>query len=65
MTQAARKLLEQFDALSDADRSELLTELLRRVATAPHELPTDDELVAAADDLFADLDRSSVDWTHL
>ena len=57
VTQAARKLLEDFEALPDADRSELLAELLRRVATAPHDLPTDEDLVSAADQLFVDLDR--------
>jgi len=57
MTQAAKKLLEQFDALPDADRSELVAELVRRVAMAAHDLPSDDDLVNAADQLFAELDR--------
>jgi len=57
MTQAAKKLLEQFDELPDADRSELVAELVRRVAMAAHDLPTDDDLVNAADQLFAELDR--------
>jgi hypothetical protein len=38
MTQAARKLCEDFEALRESDRSEFLAELLRRVALAPHEL---------------------------
>jgi hypothetical protein len=57
MTQAAKKLLEQFDELPDADRSELVAELVRRLAMAAHDLPTDDDLVSAADQLFAELDR--------
>jgi len=57
MTQAARKLLEDFDALPDADRAEILSELLRRVAMAPHDLPSDGDLLTAADQLFTDLDR--------
>jgi hypothetical protein len=57
VTQAARKLLEEFDALQDADRAEVLAELLRRVALAPHDLPDDEDLIAAADRLFAELDR--------
>jgi hypothetical protein len=57
MTQAAKKLLEEFDALQDADRAEVLTELLRRIALAPHDLPDSDDLTAAADRLFAELDR--------
>jgi hypothetical protein len=57
MTQAAEKLLGEFDALGDRDRSELVAELVRRVALAPHDLPHDDDLVAAADRLFIELDR--------
>jgi hypothetical protein len=57
MTQAAKKLLDEFDALPDHDRSELVAELVRRVALGPHDLPLDDDLVAAADRLFAELDR--------
>ena len=57
MTQATQKLLEEFDALADNDRAELVAELLRRVEFAPHDLPDDDDLVASADRLFAQLDR--------
>jgi hypothetical protein len=57
MTQAAKKLLEEFDALQDADRAEVLAELLRRVALGPHDLPDAHDLTAAADRLFVELDR--------
>ena len=57
MTQAAKKLLEEFDALQDLDRAEVLAELLRRVALAPHDLPDADDLTSAADRLFVELDR--------
>jgi hypothetical protein len=57
MTQAAKKLLDEFDALPDPDRSELVAELVRRVALGPHDLPHDDDLVAAADRLFVEIDR--------
>jgi hypothetical protein len=57
MTHAAKKLLEEFDALQDADRAEVLAELLRRVALAPHDLPDNEDLTAAADRLFSELDR--------
>jgi hypothetical protein len=57
MTQAAKKLLEEFDALQEGDRAEVLTELLRRVALAPHDLPDPDDLVSAADQIFLELDR--------
>ena len=57
MTQAAKKLLEGFDSLQDQDRAEVLAELLRRVALAPHDLPDPDDLMASADRLFVELDR--------
>ena len=57
MTQATQKLLAEFEALADRDRSEFVAELARRVALAPHDLPQDDDLVAAADRLFTELDR--------
>jgi hypothetical protein len=57
MTQAAKKLLEEFEALQDGDRAEVLAELLRRIALASHDLPDDEDLTAAADRLFIELDR--------
>ena len=57
VTQATQKLLDEFEALPERDRSELVAELARRVALAPHDLPQDSDLVAAADRLFAELDR--------
>ncbi len=57
MTEATKKLLEEFEALPDPDRSELMAELARRVALAPHDLPQDEDFAAAADRLFIELDR--------
>jgi len=57
MTQATRKLLDEFETLPDEDRAELVAELLRRTALAPHDLPQDDDLVTSADRLFVELDR--------
>ena len=57
MTQASKKLLDEFDTLPEQDRAELVAELLRRTAFAPHDLPQDDDLIAAANRLFVDLDR--------
>lgn len=57
MTESARKLLDTFDALQEADRQEVLREILRRAATAPHEAPSDTELIAVANGVFLDLDR--------
>jgi hypothetical protein len=57
MTQSAKKLLEEFDQLPEQERAEVLSELLRRAAFAPHGLPDNEDLVAAADRLFVELDR--------
>jgi hypothetical protein len=57
MTQAAKRLLDEFDALADRDRSELVAELVRRVALAPHDLPHDEDLVVGAHRLFVELDH--------
>ena len=57
MGDAARYLLQSFEALSETDRREVLEELLRRAADLPYSFPSDDELVRAADQVFQDLDR--------
>lgn len=57
MTHAAKKVLDAFEALPESERSEILAELLRRTASAPQGLPSDEDLVAAADELFLELDR--------
>jgi len=57
MTQAAKKLVGEFDALPEAEREAVLAELLRRAAGGPHDLPTEEDLTAAADRVFQELDR--------
>jgi hypothetical protein len=57
MTQAAKNVLDEFEALPDREQAEALSQLLRRAGCAAHEAPNDDELVAAADEVFAELDR--------
>ena len=57
VTQATKKLLEEFEALPDQERSELVAELTRRIGLSPHEAPSDDDLVTSADRLFVELDR--------
>lgn len=51
-----RKLVER-ETLPDANRSDSMAELAHQVALAPHDLPSDDDLVTYADGLFAELDR--------
>jgi hypothetical protein len=57
MSRAAEKLMHEYDALPQEARQEVLAEMLRRAAIEPHDLPNDDDLVAAADSLFQELDR--------
>jgi len=57
MTQAAKKFVGEFDALPESERQEVLAELLRRAAAGPHDLPNDQDLIAAADEVFRELDR--------
>jgi hypothetical protein len=57
MTQSAKKFVGEFDALPEADREQVLVALLRRAAGEPHDLPNDEDLVAAADRVFQELDR--------
>jgi hypothetical protein len=57
VTRATQKLLEEFEALPEEDRAEVVAELLRRTASAPHDLPSDEDLTAAADRLLIELDR--------
>jgi hypothetical protein len=57
MTQATKKLVGDFDALPLAEQELVSAELLRRAAAGPHDLPTDKDLVAAANHIFQELDR--------
>jgi hypothetical protein len=54
MTTAVQALLVLFDALSEGERHEAAVELLRRIAPTA-ELPNE-ALVAAADEVFRELD---------
>ena len=58
MTQDAKSVLDAFDSLPDAEREEVMVELLRRAARSDHEAPSDQDLVAAAERVFLELDRS-------
>ena len=57
MGDAARHLLQSFEALSETERSEVLEELLRRATELPYSFPSNDELIQAADHVFQDFDR--------
>jgi len=57
MGNAARHLLESFEALPETDQREVLAQLLRRAAELPYPFPSDEELLQAADHVLQDLDR--------
>lgn len=56
MATAVHQLLKSFDALSDADKHQAAVEILRRCASAAEGDLPEDVLVAAADELFRNLD---------
>ena len=58
MSEGAKGVLEAFEALPEEARDEVLAELIRRAAQSDHKSPSDDELVAAADRVFSEYDRS-------
>lgn len=57
MTETAKKLLDAFESLPEADRHEVAREILRRTALAEHGPLSDAELLVLADGVFAELDR--------
>jgi len=57
MTEAARRLLESFEALPEMERAEVAAAILRRVAWSKHTTPDDLDLTAAADSVFLEFDR--------
>lgn len=58
MGNAARKILDEFEALPEAEKQAFVSELLRRVVAAGYSFPDDNELLHAADRVFSELDRS-------
>ena len=58
MTPVVEKLVAEVEALPEAEREEVIAALLRRASTEPHDSPDETDLVAAADALFQELDRS-------
>jgi len=58
MTPVVEHLVAQVEALPEAEREAVVAALLGRARTELHDSPTDADLVAAADAIFQDLDRS-------
>ena len=58
MSHGAKSVLEAFEALPTEEREEVLAEMIRRAALRDHELLQDEDLTAAADQIFVEYDRS-------
>ena len=56
MTEAVRELLHTFDTLTDAEKQEATVQLLRRAIEDESGDVPEDALVAAAEELFLELD---------
>lgn len=61
MTRATQQILAEIEELPESERSALVTELARRVAASPHDLPADSDMVAVAEQVFLELDRREQD----
>jgi hypothetical protein len=58
MTTAVRELLDSFDALSDTEKHEAYAYLLQRMLQASSGDVPEAALIAAAEELFLDLDAA-------
>ncbi len=57
MTDAARRIVETFEALPEEDRQTVVVEILRRTAADVYPALEDKDLVLAAEQVFLELDR--------
>ena len=57
MTADAKHIIEDFDALPDASKRAVLTELIRLSRHLDYPAINDDELLSAADEVFLAYDR--------
>ena len=57
MTQAARHLIESFEALPEPDKQSVVVEILRRAIPDHYSTLEDEDLLLAADQVFLELDR--------
>lgn len=61
MTATAKHIVDEFQALPDQVKREVLAELLRISARLDYPSVSDDELVSAANDIFAGYDERERD----
>ena len=57
MTAEAKHIIDDFESLPDPAKREVLAELIRMSRYLDYPSMTDDELVSAADEIFAEYDR--------
>ena len=57
MTTQVRNILESFDMLTEVDKRELATEIIRRSMLLDAPPLTDPQLIGAAEETFLELDR--------
>lgn len=57
MTAQGKHIIEEFEALPDAAKREVLAELIRTARFVDYPPGSDDELLSAADELFIEYDR--------
>ena len=61
MTAQAKHIIEEFQALPDQAKREVLTELIRTSRLIEYPKLSEDELLSAADEVFLEYDRREVD----
>ena len=57
MTNAAKQLLDSFEALPEQEQHEVLAQLLRRLMESDYAAPSNAAMLQAADVVFQDYDR--------
>ena len=57
MTAPGKHIIEEFEALPDAAKREVLAELIRTSRFLDYPQVADDELLSAADEIFLEYDR--------
>jgi len=57
MTTNARRVIEEFDELGEAEQHEVLIKLLRKSIKSPSPSLAESELTSVADEIFLELDE--------
>lgn len=61
MTAQGKHIIEEFEALPDSAKREVLAELIRTARFIDYPSVSEDELLSASDELFLDYDRREAD----